>query len=116
MVRGIHRLRDRYDAILLDLDGTLLDGRSQVTPRTARAVRALTDAGFAVVLCTGRSLPGARRVHRDLGLTTPLAAYNGCWIGHPGRAPWHYAPIPDGLAGHVLGTEAGAAFSFRHQG
>ena len=116
MVRGIQQLRDRYDAILLDLDGTLLDGRSQVTPRTVRAVKALEKAGFTVILCTGRSLPGTRRVHKDLGLTTPVAAYNGCWIGRLEEAPWRYAPIPDHAAAHVLETEGQASFSFRHRG
>ncbi len=41
MISGLQRLRERFEAILLDLDGTLLDGRSELTPRTASAIAAL---------------------------------------------------------------------------
>jgi hypothetical protein len=109
-------LKDRYDAILLDLDGTVLDGRSALTDRTARAIRALEDAGLLVVLCTGRSVHGTRRIHARLALDTPIVAYNGAWIGRIGETPWRYAPIPDALLRWVEEAERFAHFSFRHQG
>jgi Cof subfamily protein (haloacid dehalogenase superfamily) len=112
---GLRALRSRFDAILLDLDGTLLDGRAKLTDRTARAVRRLVDEGFEVVVCTGRSAAGTRRIHAALGLSTPFVSYNGAYIGRPGEPPWRCEPIPDHLLPHVEGTERHARFSFRHQ-
>ncbi|MFV1960138.1 MAG: HAD family hydrolase [Planctomycetota bacterium] len=109
-------LRARFDAVLVDLDGTLLHPDGHLTARTWRAVRRLREAGFQVVLCTGRSLAGILSIHRGLGLDTPIAAYNGGWIGRPGRRPWRYLPIPDTLVGVVARLEFEADFSFRHAG
>jgi Cof subfamily protein (haloacid dehalogenase superfamily) len=116
MVPGLARLRERFDAILIDLDGTLLDAGARLTPRSTAAVKALERAGLTVLLCTGRSLPGTRRIHRDLGLTTPLVAYNGAWIGPVEGPAVVRHPIPDDHVRHVCDTEARALFSFRHQG
>lgn len=113
---GLARLRERYDAILIDLDGTLLDGAARLTPRAVAAVKALERAGLTVMLCTGRSLAGSRRIHRDLGLATPLVAYNGAWIGPADGPPVVRDPIPDLHVPHVTDTEARACFSFRHHG
>lgn len=115
MVAELAHLRDRFDAILLDLDGTLLDGDARLTERTLRAVRQLCDAGFFVVLCTGRSLAGTRPIHEQLGLTTPVVTYNGSWIGQLGQEPVRYRPIAAGALPGVFQAEAEAFFSFRHR-
>jgi Cof subfamily protein (haloacid dehalogenase superfamily) len=108
--------RDAYDALVFDLDGTLLDGRGEVTPRTKAAIDRARAAGYVVLLATGRSLSGTKRVHEALGLDTPVVAYNGAWVGPTdGGDPWHYAPIPDALVSAVGGAERRARFTFRHQ-
>lgn len=115
MVPGLRRLRDRYDAILIDLDGTLLDGLGRLTPRTSAAVRALVDAGFFVMLCTGRSVAGTRPTHEALGLQTPMVTYNGSWIGDGEGDPHHYLPIPDVHMDALIRAEQEAHFAFRHR-
>ena len=115
MVPGFRRLRDRFDAILIDLDGTLLDSRSELTARTRAAVQALRDAGLFVVLCTGRSVAGTAGIYAELDLDTPLAAYNGSWIGYPDGDPAHYIPIPDAHLDALFDAEREAHFSFRHR-
>lgn len=114
MVPGLARLRDRYEAIFLDLDGTLLDGRGELTPRTHAAVRALVDAGLQVILCTGRGVPGTKPFHTALELETPMATYNGSWIGHESGAPLHYIPIPNEHLAELFVQEQHANFVFRH--
>ncbi len=116
MIAPLDPLRDRYDAVLVDLDGTLLDGEGCITPRTKRAVGTLVDAGIEVLLCTGRSWHGTLDHHEALELDTAIVAYNGEWIARPGEAPWRYAPIPDPALGHVGRVESRALFSFRHNG
>jgi len=115
MVPGLQRLRERFDAILLDLDGTLLDGRSALSARTCDAVEALKRAGFHVMLCTGRSPVGTLPFHQRLGLDTAMATYNGSWVGHPDRDPDHTILIPDALLASIFATEEAADFSFRHR-
>lgn len=68
--------------VALDIDGTLLPFagpfRGELSPRLRAAVTALTENGRAVVLASGRMLPGALRVARDLGLDSPIIAQDGC--------------------------------------
>jgi len=116
MIARLAHLRERFDAVLIDLDGTLLDGDGRVAPRTRAAVRALADAGLEVLLCTGRSFHGTLEYHRALGLDTAIVAYNGEWIGRPGKPPWRYAPLPDGVLDVLAGVESRALFAFRHAG
>jgi hypothetical protein len=116
MISRSHPLRERFDAFLVDLDGTLLAPDGSLTPRTRRAVAALVASGVEVLLCTGRSLAGAQASHEALGLATPVVAYNGAWIGHPGEPPWRRTAIPDPLVPEVVRIEERAEFSFRHDG
>lgn len=116
MKTGLEHLRERYDAILIDLDGTLLDGAGRLSVRSVAAVRALEAAGLTPIVCTGRSVPGTRRIHRELGLSTPVVAYNGSWIGPVDGAPLVHHPIPTEHTPHVIDTEARACFSYRHHG
>ena len=46
----------QYRLIALDIDGTLLNSRKEVTPACARAVREAAEAGKTVVYCTGRAV------------------------------------------------------------
>lgn len=109
--------RALFDAFVFDLDGTLLDGHARLSDRTARAVRGLVDAGYVVVLATGRSLAGTREIHDALGLDTEICAYNGAWIGgRDGVDPWHYAPIPNDRIADLHALERRARFLFRHSG
>lgn len=114
MPRGLATLRERFDAILLDLDGTLLDGQGQLTERTTAAVRRLVDAGMLVILCTGRSVAGTQPIHEALDLDTPFVSYNGSWIGGDDGIPVHYLPIPDEHVGCLAVMEQEARFTFRH--
>jgi 5-amino-6-(5-phospho-D-ribitylamino)uracil phosphatase len=115
-IPGLARLRETYDAILIDLDGTLLDGAGKLTARAVKAVAALAEAGVTPIVCTGRSVPGSRRIHRELGLATPIVAYNGGWIGPADGPPIVHHPIPVEHTPHVVHTEGRACFSFRHHG
>jgi Cof subfamily protein (haloacid dehalogenase superfamily) len=110
--------RDRYDAFLLDLDGTILDGRGELAPATREAVARLVDAGYVVVLATGRSPSGTRQIHQALGLDNEACCYNGSWIGRlDGQAPpFHYSPIPDEFVPHLAPLESRARHRFRHHG
>ena len=74
----------RARALLLDLDGTLLDSNGRVRPRVRDAVRALDATEAVVMVVTGRSAISAGPVIDDLGLGGPAVVFNGAAVIDPG--------------------------------
>lgn len=69
--------------LFLDLDGTLLDDRKQITPGNRKALEEALQRGHGVIITTGRPLKSAMDQARKLGLDKPgclLIAYNGAVI------------------------------------
>ncbi len=66
--------------VALDIDGTLLDGGGELTPRTAAAVRALKDRGIKVVLATGRRFIFCQDLIKELEIDLPVISHNGALI------------------------------------
>lgn len=92
-----------YRAMLIDIDGTLLNERDEVTPRTREALDRVRARGLQVFLATGRSIHGAEKVHAELGLDTPLVCYNGMVIYEPSTGNWlRHRKIPDDLVKPLL--------------
>lgn len=54
--------------IAIDIDGTLLNPRKEITPGVRDAIVAARDRGVHVVLATGRPFVGVRRYLDELGL------------------------------------------------
>ena len=73
----------RYDAILLDLDGTLVDDAGRIPARTLERLRNLHGRGVKVMIATGRSEGGTLDVLDQLGLDTPAVVFNGAGIWCP---------------------------------
>jgi hydroxymethylpyrimidine pyrophosphatase-like HAD family hydrolase len=69
--------------VLADVDGTLVTHEKILTPRAISGVRALADAGIAFAITSGRPPRGMQMFVEPLGLTTPLAAFNGGRFVHP---------------------------------
>lgn len=67
----------QFDLIALDLDGTLLNTREEISPRNRRAIRAALDAGIRIVLVTGRGVDTPIRVSKELGLNLPVICCHG---------------------------------------
>ena len=66
----------------LDLDGTLLDSRGELSERNREAVAAARAKGVRVALVTGRRFRDARPLALQLGLDVPLVAHNGALTKH----------------------------------
>ena len=75
--------RRAYDAILLDLDGTLVDAQDRIHPRTREALAAAAARGVRVRIATGRSELATIPVLDDLGLREPAVVFNGAGIWCP---------------------------------
>ena len=59
-LREIKERAKEIRLIALDMDGTCLDERGQMTQRTSAAIRALVEKGYIVVPATGRGFPELR--------------------------------------------------------
>jgi Cof subfamily protein (haloacid dehalogenase superfamily) len=69
-----------YDALVLDLDGTLLDERGALPAGTAGALHAAAALGVRVMIATGRSNLSSHALLVELGLDTPAIVFNGAGL------------------------------------
>ena len=73
----------RYDAILLDADGTLVDDSGAIRPRVLDGLRAIHERGVRVMVATGRSEAATRELLEELGFDTPAVVFNGAGVYCP---------------------------------
>ena len=88
--------------VALDLDGTLLTYESTLPEGHRRAVRELQRHGHHVAIVTGRMVMTSMWIYQELRLTTPLVAFNGGWVGHPGTEPMAVAMLHGGQVREIL--------------
>lgn len=69
-----------YKLIAVDVDGTLLDSKGNLTPETIEAIRKVVAAGLIFTICTGRPIQGVEPLIDKLGLDLPFITYNGAMI------------------------------------
>ncbi len=67
----------KYKLIAIDMDGTLLNSKNQISPRDKEAIRRAGEKGLRIVLATGRILKSAKYYSEQLGLKSPIIASNG---------------------------------------
>lgn len=73
-------LRERIHAVCTDIDGTLLDSRRELSPRTIATIARLKDT-MPVILASSRMPSAMRHLQQELGITThPLICYNGGYV------------------------------------
>ena len=68
--------------LALDLDGTLLNGRGQISDRNRTAIDKARANGVHVALVTGRRFRDSRPIALELGLDVPVIAHNGALTKH----------------------------------
>jgi len=96
-----------YRLLMLDIDGTLLNEQSQITPRTRRAVVAAQAAGVVVALATARRHHSASLFAADLDLIGPVVIYDGALIrAYPSGEHWHSDPLPAVIGQAAVGAIA----------
>lgn len=63
--------------LALDIDGTLLNSRREISPRNHAAIAAAEEAGVRIALVTGRRYPAAKRIADLLPGRPALVLHNG---------------------------------------
>ncbi|HEX4132579.1 MAG TPA: Cof-type HAD-IIB family hydrolase [Pirellulales bacterium] len=72
-----------YRLLALDVDGTLVNSRDELTPATIAALRRASDAGLRIVLATGRRYSRALPLVEPLGIDAPIISASGALIKRP---------------------------------
>lgn len=72
-----------YKILALDMDGTLLNAKRQISEKTLAAIRQATECGVIVTVATGRSWTGFKQYAAVLELQNPVILYNGGMIVSP---------------------------------
>ncbi len=105
----------RFQAIALDMDGTLLTRDHKISSATRAALAQARAHGIKVLLVTGRHFMTARPFHHELALDTPLICSNGAYLYDPAQGrilagdPLAVAPLTALLA-EVQAQQMGALF------
>ncbi|MEU6113816.1 HAD family hydrolase [Streptomyces sp. NPDC047117] len=74
-----------YTLVATDLDGTLLRPDDTVSERTREALAAVTAAGAAHIVVTGRAVPWTRHILDDLGYNGLAVCGQGAQVYHAGE-------------------------------
>ena len=74
----------KIDLIAIDIDGTLVNSKKEITPAVKKAVLDAKNQGKQIVICTGRPLSGAQRYLDELGLNNQdnqyVVSFNGAVV------------------------------------
>ena len=81
------------DLIVFDLDGTLLNKSSEISPYTRETLRRMKAAGIDYTVATGRALHGAADILEGPDFWLPQAFKNGVMIWNPQDARYSQSHI-----------------------
>ncbi|MGD8112801.1 HAD family hydrolase [Vibrio sp. TRT 17S01] len=69
----------KYQAVIIDLDGTLLNDHNQISANNAEAIQQALKAGYHVTLASGRPHDLMLPFAKQLGIHAPLICCNGAY-------------------------------------
>ncbi len=90
-----------YELLVLDVDGTLVNSKKEITEATRRAVVTCQENGVKVAIASGRCTEGIRHQASEIGLDRYggyIVSYNGGRITNCRTGEVVYdIPLPDGM-------------------
>lgn len=95
-------MNDSIRLVIADVDGTLVTQEKVLTARAIGAVNKLRDAGIAFSITSGRPPLGMKMLIEPLGLTEPIAAFNGGVFVHPDLSLMSQSFVPAEIASNVI--------------
>ncbi|MBS1123522.1 MAG: haloacid dehalogenase, partial [Deltaproteobacteria bacterium] len=90
--------------LLADVDGTVVTKDKVITERALEAVQHLREQGVIFTVTSGRPPRGMRMLVEPLGLTMPMAAFNGGVIVLPDLSVLDERTVPDYLLPGIVET------------
>jgi|SRR5271157_144643 len=88
--------------IAVDLDGTLLNSRTEVSPANQEALAAAAALGLQIVVVTGRRYHSARPLVAQIPCPVTLISSNGARIGTSSGEVFHRDFLPRSVARQIL--------------
>lgn len=71
--------------LCMDMDGTLLNSKGEISKRNIEAIKKAHEKGVKVTICTGRIFTSARYYADLIGIKVPIIATNGSYIREKDR-------------------------------
>ena len=69
-----------YKAIFIDIDGTLINDNENISERTIKAVKKVTEKGILVIICTGRPIKHTENISKNCKASKYIITSNGTSI------------------------------------
>jgi len=92
---------NKYKLLALDMDGTLLNDRSEISEENANAIRKALSAGVTVIFSTGRGFRSALPYAEQLELSTPMVTINGGEIWHRPHVLYRRTYLAESIVGKL---------------
>lgn len=77
-------MENKYKLVAIDMDGTLLNSKSEITPYTSKVLDAVSEEGIYVVFVTGRILPGVKIYPQIMEKNKWVIGCNGAYTVNTG--------------------------------
>lgn len=102
----------KYDAVILDIDGTILPHGKWVSPFTKKAIQQLKNQNIKVIIATGRAPYFAKSILKEIEVDSAVF-FNGSYVYHEGKEIYKNAIEKDILQKVLfLSTEKQHALTF----
>lgn len=108
---GSSPVSEQVRLLLSDVDGTLVTPDKTLTKKSIKAVELLGDAGVIFAITSARPPQGLLMFVEPLGLTTPLAAFNGGLLVDSAMNVIEEKAIRDDLAAPIIDLLLGHGLS-----
>lgn len=92
----------KYEAIVCDLDGTLLNEKHQLSDETKEVIKKVKDTGKKIFIATGRHHLDALAIKKQLGLDSYLISSNGARIHNENNEIIFKGDIPKELSNEIF--------------
>ncbi len=89
-------------AIVIDIDGTLLNSEHKMSDRAVTTIKAVIEKGVQVILATGKTRTSAEWIIEKLGLTTPGIYMQGLIVYNPDGTIRHEQTLDADVARQVI--------------
>lgn len=90
--------------IAIDLDGTLLNSKSQISKENLEAIETAQSCGIEVVIATGRAQFDVQTIFEKTGIHTWVIGANGATIHDPDGKLYYSQPIEPSVAYSILNS------------
>ncbi len=70
----------KYRLLAVDIDGTLLNSKREITAKTKKAIHQAIDKGIVFTISSGRPIQGVEMITKQLEVDIPVITYNGAMV------------------------------------